>query len=120
MTTLWRHGAVVIAVLALISAPGAAQAATFANPVLPGDHPDPTVVRADGAYYASATSASWAPIFPIFRSTDLVRWRQVGAVFASAPRWASGNFWAPELVRWSGRMLAFYSASSRDGAPCLG
>ena len=26
-------------------------------------------------------------------------------------RWAAGNYWAPELVRWSGRMLAFYSAS---------
>lgn len=120
MTTLRRRGALVIAVLALITAPGAAHAATFANPVLPGDHPDPTVVRANGAYYASATSASWAPIFPIFRSTDLVRWRQVGAVLQSAPRWAAGNFWAPELVRWSGRMLAFYSASRRDGPPCLG
>ena len=120
MTTLRRRGALVIALLALIAAPGAAHAATFANPVLPGDHPDPTVVRADGAFYASATSASWAPIFPIFRSTDLVRWRQVGAVLPSAPRWAAGNFWAPELVRWSGRMLAFYSASRRGGPPCLG
>jgi beta-xylosidase len=120
MTTLRRRGALVIAVLALITAPGAAHAVTFANPVLPGDHPDPTVVRANGAYYASATSASWAPIFPIFRSTDLVRWRQVGAVLQSAPRWAAGNFWAPELVRWSGRMLAFYSASRRGGPPCLG
>jgi xylan 1,4-beta-xylosidase len=120
MATLRRHGPVVIAVLVLIAVPGAAHAATFANPVLPGDHPDPTVVRAGGAFYASATSASWAPIFPIFRSTDLVRWRQVGAVLASAPRWAAGNFWAPELVRWSGRMLAFYSASRRGGPPCLG
>ena len=120
MTTLRRRGALVIAVLALTAAPVAAHAATFANPVLPGDHPDPTVVRADGAFYASATSASWAPIFPIFRSTDLVRWRQVGAVLPSAPRWAAGNFWAPELVRWSGRMLAFYSASRRGGPPCLG
>ena len=34
--------------------------------------------------------------------------------------WAAGNFWAPELVRWSGRMLAFYSASRRGGPPCLG
>ena len=120
MTTLRRRGALVIAVLALTAAPVAAHAGTFANPVLPGDHPDPTVVRADGAFYASATSASWAPIFPIFRSTDLVRWRQVGAVLPSAPRWAAGNFWAPELVRWSGRMLAFYSASRRGGPPCLG
>jgi xylan 1,4-beta-xylosidase len=121
MTTPWRRGTLVIAVLALAAAsPGAARAATLTNPVLPGDHPDPTIVRVGGAFYASATSASWAPIFPVFRSVDLVRWRQVGAVLPTAPRWAAGNFWAPELVRWSGRMLAFYSASRRGGSPCLG
>jgi beta-xylosidase len=121
MTTLRCCGALVIAAVALaLVPPGGAGAATFTNPVLPGDHPDPTVVRVDGAFYASATSASWAPIFPVFRSTDLVRWRQVGAVLPTAPRWAAGNFWAPELVRWSGRMLAFYSASRRGGPPCIG
>ena len=121
MTTLRRCGTLVIAVIALaIATTAGARAATFANPVLPGDHPDPTVVRAAGAFYASATSASWAPIFPVFRSADLVHWSQVGAVLPSAPRWAAGNFWAPELVRWSGRMLAFYSASRRGGAPCIG
>jgi xylan 1,4-beta-xylosidase len=41
-------------------------------------------------------------------------------VLPTAPRWAAGNFWAPELVRWSGRMLAFYSASRRGGSPCIG
>jgi beta-xylosidase len=120
MTTLRPCGTLVMVALALaIASPGAARAGTFANPVLPGDHPDPSVVRADGAFYASATSASWAPIFPVFRSTDLVRWRQVGAILPTAPRWSAGNFWAPELVRWSGRMLAFYSASRRGGAPCI-
>jgi beta-xylosidase len=121
MTTLRRCGRLVIAVVALAVAPTAgARAATFANPVLTGDHPDPTVMRADGAFYASATSASWAPIFPVFRSADLVHWRQVGAVLPRAPRWATGNFWAPELVRWSGRMLAFYSASRPGAGPCIG
>jgi hypothetical protein len=119
MTALWRRVALVIAVLTLAGAPPAG-AAILTNPVLAGDHPDPTIVRAGGAFYASATGASWAPIFPVFRSTDLVTWRQVGAVLPTAPRWAAGNFWAPELVRWSGRMLAFYSASRRGGSPCLG
>jgi hypothetical protein len=122
MRPLLRRATLLIAALALAPsvAPTAGAAVTFTNPVLPGDHPDPTVLRVGGAFYASATSASWAPLFPIFRSTDLVRWRQVGAVFAHAPRWAAGNFWAPELVRWSGRMLAFYSASRVGGPPCIG
>src|SRR6478609_4769046 len=121
MTTLRGCGTLVIAVIALaIATTAGARAATFANPVLPGDHPDPTVVRAAGAFYASATSASWAPIFPVFRSTDLVTWRQVGAVLPKAPAWSAGSYWAPELVRWSGRMLLFYSASRVHGTPCIG
>jgi xylan 1,4-beta-xylosidase len=119
MTRLWRRVALVTAALALAAA-SPAGAATLTNPVLAGDHPDPTIVRVGDAFYASATSASWAPIFPVFRSTDLVHWRQVGSMLPTAPRWAAGNFWAPELVRWSGRMLAFYSASRRGGRPCLG
>jgi beta-xylosidase len=92
----------------------------FGNPVIAGDHPDPTIMRDGGAFYASATSASWAPIFPIFRSADLVNWHQVGAILPSAPRWATGSFWAPELVRWGRRVFAFYSASNGGGRPCIG
>jgi xylan 1,4-beta-xylosidase len=47
-------------------------APTYANPVIPGDHPDPTIVRAGGQFLASATSSAWAPAFPLFRSRDLV------------------------------------------------
>ena len=45
----------------------------FSNPVIPGNVADPSVVRADGVYWAAATSGRWAPVFPIFRSRDLVR-----------------------------------------------
>jgi xylan 1,4-beta-xylosidase len=95
-------------------------AATYANPVLPGDHPDPTIVHARGAYYLSATTSAWAPLFPIFRSTDLVDWREVGAVLPVAPRWANGRFWAPELSYDRGRFVAFYSASRARGGACIG
>jgi xylan 1,4-beta-xylosidase len=122
LTTLLRRTAIALAALALaLATPVEARAATtFANPVLPGDHPDPTIVRVGSTFYASATSASWAPIFPVFRSTDLVHWRQIGSVLPRAPAWSAGNYWAPELVRWSGRMLLFYSASRADGRrPCI-
>jgi xylan 1,4-beta-xylosidase len=95
-------------------------AATYANPVIPGDHPDPTVVYARGAFYLSATTSAWAPLFPVFRSTDLVDWSQVGAVLPASPAWASGSFWAPELAYDRGRFLAFFSASRHGGRPCIG
>jgi hypothetical protein len=116
------HALVLAALLIACVLPGTARAQlpVFGNPVIAGDHPDPTIMRDGGAFYASATSASWAPIFPIFRSPDLVNWHQVGAVLPSAPGWATGSFWAPELVRWGRRVFAFYSASARGGRPCIG
>ncbi|MGZ6706562.1 MAG: glycoside hydrolase family 43 protein [Solirubrobacteraceae bacterium] len=116
-----RRLAALSALALLLVLPGVARSqSTFANPVLPGDYPDPTIVKAGSTFYASATSASWAPIFPVFRSRDLVRWERVGAVLQGAPKWANGNFWAPELVRWAGRFYAFYSASRKGGRPCIG
>ncbi len=105
-----------LAAAALVLCPATAAA----NPVIAGDHPDPSVARIGGAFYASATSGSWAPLFPVFRSTDLVSWTRVGAVLRSAPRWASGKFWAPELTAYRGRALAFYSAARHGGKPCIG
>jgi xylan 1,4-beta-xylosidase len=107
------------AVLLAAPAPGAG-AQAVANPVIPGDHPDPSVVRAGGVFYATATAGPWAPLFPVFRSTDLVTWRQIGAIFPRAPSWTGGTFWAPELVRWSGRFVALYSAKRGTGRPCIG
>lgn len=123
--TISRHLAAAVAVLlcalALPAGAGAQSPSGFPAPVIPGDHPDPTIVRADdGSFYASSTSGSWAPIFPIFHSTDLVNWQQVGSIFPAAPHRTFGNYWAPELTQWSGRFLAFYSASRPHGRPCIG
>jgi xylan 1,4-beta-xylosidase len=104
----------------LAAAALALAAPTFTNPVIRGDYPDPTVLRAGDAFYASATSGSWAPLFPLFRSTDLVTWRQVGALLPRAPAWAAGRFWAPELSFQRRRYVAYFSASRRDGRPCIG
>ena len=52
--------------------------ATFANPVLDSDFPDPAVLRAaDGFYYAYATQTErdgkWINL-QVARTRDLVRW----------------------------------------------
>ena len=69
------------------------------NPVLPGDYPNPTVIKVKDCYYASATSNEWSPLFPIFKSYDLENWELISYVFpGGAPDWADKNFWSPELV----------------------
>ena len=87
--------------------------------MVPGDHPDPSILRAGSGWYATATSGSWLPAFPVLRSGDTQDWRQVGAVLERRPSWAADDFWAPELMRRSGRALVYYAALGRDGRRCV-
>jgi beta-xylosidase len=52
----------------------------FVNPILPGFYPDPSIVRGADAYYLVTSSFAYFPGVPIFRSTDLVHWTQIGHV----------------------------------------
>lgn len=101
------------------AADGQARAADFVNPVIPGDHPDPSVVREGADFYAVTTSGQWTPAFGLFHSTDLVSWRQVGSVLTAAPAWSNGHFWAPEIVSDGAMTRVYYAASRRGGKPCL-
>ena len=66
--------------------------------MLPGDYPDPSVIRVGNEYWATATTSQWAPIFPLLHSTDLVHWRLVGNIFHTPPSWSAGSYWAPEIA----------------------
>jgi xylan 1,4-beta-xylosidase len=107
-----------LALLAAVLA-GACAPAAHASPALPGDHPDPSLLRAGDGWFATSTSDDWLPAFPILHSTDLAHWRQVGAVLPRRPSWATRDFWAPELVRRGGRVLVYYAARARDGKRCI-
>ncbi len=98
----------------------AAQTATYSNPVIAGDFPDPSVIRAGEDYWATATTGDWAPSFPILHSTDLVNWRVAGAVFRTPPAWAKGDFWAPEITEDRGRYFVYYTARRDDGPKKVG
>ncbi len=105
--------------LSLESSRGGVRA--WSNPVVPGDHPDPTIVRVNGVFWASATSGEWSPQFPLFRSTDLREWTLEGAIFPMQPAWAEGSFWAPELVHdeVTDRFCAWYVGKKRGGPLCI-
>ena len=93
----------------------------WSNPVVPGDHPDPTIVRVGRTFWASATSGEWSPQFPLVRSRELVYRISSGFIFPTQPAWADGSFWAPELVHdeLSGMFLAWYVARRRGGPLCV-
>lgn len=89
------------------------------NPILPGDHPDPTIIRVGKFYWTASTSGDWAPEFPLFRSADLRHWFAAGSIFPEPPAWASGSFWAPELVNDRGRILVYYVGRKVSGPLCV-
>ena len=69
------------------------------NPVLPGDRPDPSVIKIGDEYWAIVTSNEWSPLFPIFKSKDLNNWELVSYVFPKgAPKWALNNFLGSGVV----------------------
>ena len=89
--------------------------AFYANPVVAGDYPDPSVIRVGKDYWATATSSEWSPQFPILHSIDLVNWEVVGEVFEHKPKWAVGNFWAPEITTYNGLYYIYYVGRKKGG-----
>jgi len=50
------------------------------NPILPGFYPDPSICRVGEDYYMVNSSFSFFPGVPIFRSSDLSHWKQIGYI----------------------------------------
>jgi arabinan endo-1,5-alpha-L-arabinosidase len=97
--------------------PASDAGASYANPVLAEDFPDPAVLRApDGYYYAYATQTTRADgrtfNIQVARSRDLVRWTHLGDALPAKPGWASRtqDFWAPHVSEHGGRYFLYYSA----------
>jgi arabinan endo-1,5-alpha-L-arabinosidase len=90
-------------------------AASFANPVLDADFPDPTVIRGgDGYFYGYATQSERGGKMlniQVARTRDLVHWQQLGDALPAKPRWASKtqDFWAPHVVRDGRRYIMYFS-----------
>ena len=55
-------------------------AQSFTNPVLSGFYPDPSICKAGDDYYLINSTFAYYPGLPIFYSTDLLNWKQVGYV----------------------------------------
>ncbi len=54
--------------------------ATYANPILPGFYPDPSICKVKDDYYLVTSTFAYFPGVPIFHSKDLIHWEQIGNV----------------------------------------
>jgi beta-xylosidase len=89
--------------------------ATYANPVLDADWPDPDAIRVGDDYWLIASSFNRAPGLPILHSRDLVSWTVVGHVLRELPPAGhyriprhGGGVWAPSIRHHAGRFWIVY------------
>ncbi|MBN2684062.1 MAG: glycoside hydrolase family 43 protein [Pontiellaceae bacterium] len=52
----------------------------YANPIIAGFYPDPSICRVGDDYYLVNSAFNYFPSIPIWHSTDLVNWEQIGNV----------------------------------------
>lgn len=111
----------VLSLLGLCCLCGLQAQQTYQNPVIHGDVADPTIIRVNQTYYAAGTSSEWAPFYPLYQSSDLVNWVQIGHLFDQQPEWTKSSFWAPELFQYKGKTYVYYTARRKsDGISYIG
>lgn len=105
----------------------------WTNPLLPGFHPDPSIIRVDATYYMVTSTFEYLPALPIYRSTDLVEWEQIGhvapdpaqvcvgsvptnqGVFAPTLRHREGTYYLIVTIVGSPRRCVLFTATSATG-----
>jgi len=83
---------------------------SFLNPILPGDHPDPSILKDGDDYYMTFSSFDAYPGIVIWHSRDLVNWAPVAAALSQP----IGSVWAPELCKHEGRYFVYIPARLPD------
>ncbi len=130
-----RRWCVAVAVVAFLTLAGGASSSAFSQsansgdiltrtvePGYSGNFPDPSILVANGRYYAYATQSGGDNI-QLIDSTDLVHWKVEHDALPVLPEWASAGFtWAPSVaVDPSGGYEMFYAARDRSsGLQCIG
>ncbi len=83
---------------------------TYINPVIPGDHPDPTLTKIGSDFYTSGSSFNPTP--KIYHSTDLVHWevisQPVSASWTSYGNSPGGGIWGGHMVLYKGTYWHFF------------
>jgi xylan 1,4-beta-xylosidase len=80
----------------------------FLNPLIPGDHPDPAILKDGEDYYMTFSTFDSYPGLTIWHSRDLVNWQPRGPALTRN----IGSVWAVSLVRHAGRYFIYIPAKA--------
>ena len=93
----------------------------FYSPILQGCYPDPSITRKGNDYYLVSSSFVMVPGVPIFHSTDLVNWQQIGHVLDRPSQLKvqdagiSAGIYAPQ-IRYNPNNDTFYMITTHIAA----
>ncbi|WP_372177576.1 family 43 glycosylhydrolase [Xanthomonas axonopodis pv. phyllanthi] len=83
---------------------------TYLNPIVAGDHPDPTILKDGDDYYMTFSSFFSYPGIVLWHSTDLVNWTPIGPALHQG----LGTIWALDLCKHNGRYYIYIPANPDD------
>lgn len=85
------------------------------NPILPGFHPDPCLLRVGEDYYLATSTFQWFPGVQLYHSRDLVNWEELPSPLRRMSQLDmtgnpnSGGIWAPCLSYCDGTFYLIYT-----------
>lgn len=89
----------------------------YNNPVMKGFYPDPSVCKVGDKFYMVCSSFQFFPGVPLFESSDLINWKQIGHCLTRKSQIqlekinSSGGVFAPTIRYNDGR---FYMTTTND------
>ena len=93
----------------------------YRNPILAGFFPDPSITRAGDKYYLVNSTFAYFPGIPVFESSDLVHWTQIGSVIDRPTQLdyhtlgVSRGVFAPSIEYHDGVFYVFNTHVDRGG-----
>ncbi|MFV0291098.1 MAG: family 43 glycosylhydrolase [Mangrovibacterium sp.] len=84
--------------------------AHFANPIFPGDYPDPSILIDGEDYYLVHSSFLYYPGLTIWHSKDLVNWQPVSNALTTFV----GSVWAPDLVKYNDKYYIYFPVENTN------
>ena len=99
-----------LAICFFITAFFCARAQEYPKAILPGDYPDPSIIRDGEDYYMTHSPFYYAPGFLIWHSKDLMNWEPVCRAITGY----KGSAMAPDLVKYKNRYYIYYPAAGTN------
>ena len=84
---------------------------TYLNPIVAGDHADPTILKDGADYYMTFSSFQSYPGAVIWHSQDLVNWTPITAALHQP----IGTVWAMDLIKHQGRFYIYIPVLQDNG-----